>query len=96
MKEGLIIEGISFQGHCGVTKKERKTPQPLLADLEFGCSAEDAIQTDNINKTIDYAKVASRVLNIGATYECSLIETLADHISKTLMAEFPIKSLHIW
>ena len=96
MDEGLVIEGISFQGHCGVSLNERSTPQPLLADLEFICPAQDAIQTDMLSKTIDYAQVSSRVVDIGSTKECALLETLADRISRVLLAEFPIETLRIW
>lgn len=96
MDEGLVIEGISFEGHCGVPQEERSKPQPLLADLEFACSTEDAIQTDAIAKTIDYALVSQRVLDIGQSERCALIETLADRICRVLLAEFPIETLRIW
>lgn len=96
MDEGLIIEGISFQGRCGVPLEERSKPQPLLVDLEFACSAKDAIQSDTISKTIDYALVSSRVVDIGRSEKCALIETLADRISRVLLAEFPIETLRIW
>ena len=96
MDQGLIIEGISFQGHCGVTPEERSSPQPLLVDLEFSCSSEDAIQTDMLAKTIDYAQVSDRVVDIGRSEECALIETLADRISRVLLGEFPIDTLRIW
>lgn len=96
MDEGLVIEGISFLGRCGVTREERTTLQPLLVDLEFACSAADAIQTDTLSKTIDYAQVAERVVDVGRAQECALLETLADRISRTLLAEFPIQTLRIW
>ncbi len=96
MDEGLIVEGISFQGHCGVSQEERSLAQPILVDLEFSCSAEDAIQTDAISKTIDYAQVSSRVVDIGRSEYCALLETLGDRISRTLLAEFPIEMLRIW
>jgi len=96
MDEGLIIEGISFQGRCGVPLEERSKPQPLLVDLEFACSAKNAIQSDTISKTIDYALVSSRVVDIGRSEKCALIETLADRISQVLLTEFPIETLRIW
>ncbi len=96
MDEGLIIEGISFQGHCGISQEERSHAQPLLVDLEFSCSATDAIQTDALSKTIDYAQVSSRVVDIGCSEACALLETLGDRISRTLLAEFPIETLRIW
>jgi len=96
MDEGLIIEGISFQGRCGVSIEERSVPQHLLADLEFACSAADAIQTDALSKTIDYAQVSSRVVDIGRSEDCALLETLADRLCRGLLAEFPIHTLRIW
>jgi len=96
MDEGLIVEGISFQGCCGVSLEERSQPQPLLVDLKFACSAADAIHTDSIAKTIDYAQVSSRVVDVGRSEACALLETLGDRISRTLLAEFPIETLRIW
>ena len=96
MDEGLVIEGISFQGHCGVTVEERAIPQPLLVDLEFACSAMDAIRTDSLSKTIDYAQVAARVIDMGRTEKCALLETMADRMSRVLLAEFPMQTLRIW
>ena len=96
MDEGLSIEKISFHGCCGVSPEERSRSQLLLVDLECACSAEDAIQTDRLSKTIDYAQVSSRVVEIGRSETCALLETLADRISQVLLAEFPIDTLHIW
>lgn len=96
MHETIIIEGIRFQARCGVTLEERQLPQPLLADLEVACSAEDAIQSDHVEKTVDYAQVIQRVVDVGTANETQLIERLADQISQVLMLEFPIDRLTIW
>ena len=96
MSEAIIIEGIRFQAKCGVTLDERQRPQPLLADLEITCSVEDAIHTDSLTKTVDYARVVQRVTAVGTTNENALIERLADQIAQVLMLEFPIRRLTIW
>ena len=96
MHEAIIIEGIRFQARCGVTLEERQRPQPLLADLEVACSAEDAIHSDHLAKTVDYAQVIQRVVDVGTANETLLIERLADQISQVLMMEFPIQRLTIW
>ena len=96
VSEVIIIEGIRFQARCGVTLDERQHPQPLLADLEVTCSAEDAIHSDSLAKTVDYARVIQRMIDVGTTNENALIERLADQIAQMLMLEFPIHQLTIW
>ena len=96
MSEAIIIEGIRFQAKCGVTLDERQRPQPLSADLEITCSVEDAIHSDSLTKTVDYAQVVQRVIAVGTTNENALIERLADQIARALMLEFPIPRLTIW
>ncbi len=96
MSEAIIIEGIRFQARCGVTPDERQCPQPLLADLELTCSVEDAIHSDSLAKTVDYARVVQRVIDVGTTNANALIERLTDQIAQTLLLEFPIQRLTIW
>lgn len=96
MSEAIIIEGIRFQARCGVTPDERQCPQPLLADLELTCSVEDAIHSDSLTKTVDYARVVQRVIDVGTAHENALIERLTDQIAQTLLLEFPIQRLTIW
>jgi len=96
VSEAIIIEGIRFQARCGVTPDERQCPQPLLADLELACSVEDAIHSDSLTKTVDYARVVQRVIDVGTTHENALIERLTDQIAQTLLLEFPIQRLTIW
>ncbi len=96
MSEAIIIEGIRFQARCGVTPDERQCQQPLLADLELTCSVEDAIHSDSLAKTVDYAHVVQRVIDVGTANANALIERLTDQIAQTLLLEFPIQRLTIW
>jgi len=96
MNQDIVIERISFNGTVGVSQEERALPQPLLVDLEVTGSIHDAITTDELTKTIDYAVIVSRVVDVGSSQSCALLETLADRICQVLLAEFPIDCLHIW
>jgi dihydroneopterin aldolase len=92
----IIIERLEFQGHCGVTPEERKRPQPLAVDLELECQTEPAATSDDIHSAIDYAQIADRVLAVGATQHCALLETFAEHLLTMLFSEFPIEKAKIW
>ena len=96
MSDDIIIEGIRFKARCGVTPEERQRAQPLLADLEVGCVAEDAIHSDELIHAVDYARVVQRVIDVGTTQEHALIERLTDRIAQVLLREFPIHRLTIW
>lgn len=96
MNSTLILEGIHFSGHCGLTQEERNHPQPIRVDLEIDCANSPAGETDNILHTIDYAQVMTRVTHIGTEKQFCLLESLGEHISRMLFDEFPILSLQIW
>jgi dihydroneopterin aldolase len=73
----IIIERLEFQGRCGVTSEERRRPQPLAVDLELDCQTEPAAKWDDIHRTVNYAQVVDRVIEIGTTQDCALLETFA-------------------
>ncbi|NWF73834.1 MAG: dihydroneopterin aldolase [Nitrospirae bacterium] len=91
----IIIERLEFHGRCGVTPEERKQPQPLAVDLELECQTEPAAISDDIHRAIDYAQIADRVLAVGATQNCALLETFAEHLLTMLFSEFPIEKAKI-
>lgn len=96
MARKIIIERLEFQGCCGVTPEERRRPQPLAVDLELDCQTEPASTSDNIQHTVDYAQVADRVIQIGTTQGCALLETLSEQLLTMLFAEFPIERAKVW
>ena len=96
MNSTLILEGIEISGHCGLTQDERSHVQPIRIDLELDCANSQAGETDNIQHTIDYAQVINRLLEIGTRNQFYLVESLAEHIIRTLFDEFPILGLKIW
>ena len=92
----IIIERLEFQGRCGVTVEERRRPQPLAVDLELDCQTEPAAASDDVRQAVDYAQVADRIVEIGATQDCSLLETFAERLLSMLFAEYPIDRAKIW
>jgi len=96
MAERLIIERLEFQGHCGTTAAERKLAQPIGVDLELDYPLGAAAETDNIERAVDYAKVAERIIEVGRARECCLLETLAERLSAMVFAEFPVSRLSLW
>ncbi|HWF61039.1 MAG TPA: dihydroneopterin aldolase [Nitrospira sp.] len=96
MGEHVVIEQLEFRGRCGVTPEERARPQPLAVDLELDGRLEAAGLSDDLVHTIDYAKVAQRVVGIGTVQESQLLEALAERLLAALFDEFPIGRIKLW
>jgi dihydroneopterin aldolase len=96
MSEKIVIERLEFRGRCGVTQEERARPQPLAVDLELECPLKQAGDTDDLTHTIDYARVAHRVVEVGAEKDAQLLESIAERLLDMLFAEFPVARVRLW
>jgi 7,8-dihydroneopterin aldolase/epimerase/oxygenase len=93
--EWIEIRDLEVSGKIGVPANERENPQRLLVSLRFQIETSFAALNDQLERTIDYAAVASEVEKIVATTKAHLIEGLVSDIGDTLMASFPMKRLEI-
>ncbi len=96
MPERIIIERLEFYGHCGVTEEERRKAQLIAVDLELEASVESAAISDRLDETIDYARVAERLVTLSTSLDCRLLEALADKLVSMLFAEFSVDRVRIW
>jgi dihydroneopterin aldolase len=92
----LVIERLEFQGHCGIIPEERQVPQPIAVDLELYYETDTAATTDDIDRAVDYAQVSERVVEVGLSQDCCLVETLAERIVNMVFAEFPVSRVQVW
>ncbi len=96
MAERIVIERLEFYGRCGVTEDERRKPQLIVVDLELDATVDSAAQSDRLHDTIDYARVAERIVALSTTLTCHLLESLAEQLLGMLFAEFPADRIRIW
>lgn len=92
----VVIERLEFQGRCGVTLEERRRLQPLAIDVELDCEGTTGWPIDQIGKTIDYAHVSERVVELGETQDCALLETFTERVLAMLFTEFPVVKVSLW
>lgn len=92
----IRIERLEFRGRCGVTPEERARPQSLAVDLELDCQIDHAGASDDLCHTIDYAAVASRIVEIGTSRETHLLESIAEQLIAAIFAEFPVDRIKLW
>ena len=96
MLEHIVIERLEFRGCCGVTAEERAVPQPLAVDLELQHQLNPAELADDLTRTIDYAKIAQRVVEVGTLHDSCLLETMAERLLAMLFNEFPVERIKVW
>lgn len=93
--EQIIIHGMAMPTIIGVYDWERTKPQTLLLDMVLDCDLKAACSSDNVNDTIDYAKVQEVVLAIGQDSQFELLEALGERICATLLQTFPINTIDL-
>jgi len=96
MPNHIVIERLEFHGRCGVTTEERTLPQPLAIDLGLKQDPGALEFADDLARTIDYAKVVQRVVEIGARLDSCLLETMAERLLAMLFNEFPVERIKLW
>jgi len=85
----IIISGLEFHAHTGVTEPERQAGQRYSVDLEIVTDLRTAGVTDNPNDAIDYSAVCDAVADIGSSRHFALAETLAESIANAVLGKFP-------
>ena len=82
----IEISGLRILTRIGVPDEERASAQELSVDLIIHPVSKLQRLSDDIEKTIDYHKVALQVQELAETGSRCLIETLADDIAGTVLS----------
>jgi dihydroneopterin aldolase len=76
------------EANLGVYDWEKRLPQTVEINLEFGMLGPQAGKSDRIGDTIDYAVVAERIREDLLGHRFELLEALAEHIANLLLNDF--------
>jgi len=96
MSDKIVIERLEFQARCGVTPDEQRRPQPMAVDLELDCETASAASSGDLSDTVDYSRVADRIVELAAREACTLLETLGEKMLSMIFAEFPVSRARLW
>jgi dihydroneopterin aldolase len=87
-RDRIRICGIDVLGHHGVDEAEREVGQRLIIDLELFVDLQEAIDGDDIRKTVNYEAVCGVVEKVASEEEFLLLESLADKIARCVLDRF--------
>jgi dihydroneopterin aldolase len=82
------LRGLSVYTHHGVTEAEREVGQRLEIDVSFDVPDCDALLTDRLEDTVDYAEVTDIVVLAATERSYKTLERLAHVIAERLAERF--------
>ena len=87
----IFLRGLTTECIIGFIDWERRVKQTVVVDLEIPVNCQEAALTDEVADTVDYKKVAKRILAFIEASEYKLVETLAQRLALTLLEEFGLE-----
>jgi dihydroneopterin aldolase len=86
----IFLTGLTTDCIIGIWDWERRVKQKIVVDLEMSADIRKAAASDHIDDTLDYKKVAKRVLQFVGDSQFQLVETLAERIAGLVVTEFDV------
>ena len=91
----IFLRGLTAECIIGFIDWERRVKQTVVVDLELPVDCRRASVTDDVGDTVDYKRVAKRVLAYIEASEFKLVETLAHRLALLLLEEFALEWVRI-
>jgi dihydroneopterin aldolase len=91
----IFLHGLTTECIIGFIDWERRVKQSVVLDIELPVDCRRAALTDDVADTLDYKKVAKRVLSFVEGSEFQLVETLAHRLALVVLGEFGLPWVRI-
>jgi dihydroneopterin aldolase len=95
MTDTMALHGLRARGHHGVLPEERRDGQVFVVDAVLHFDMSDAIASDDLHKTVDYADLAHRLAAIITGEPVDLIETLAERLAQACLDDQHVQRVEI-
>ena len=93
--DSIFLRGLQVECVIGFIDWERRVKQTVVIDLEVPVDCRRAARRDEVQDTLDYKKVAKRVIAFVESSEFKLVETLAHRLALVLLEEFSLEWLRL-
>jgi dihydroneopterin aldolase len=91
----IFLHGLTAECIIGFIDWERRVRQTVVLDIELPVDCRHAALTDEVADTLDYKKVAKRVLSFIEASEFKLVETLAHRVALLILEEFGVEWVRV-
>ncbi len=79
--EKITLKNMVFWGFVGAAEREREVKTRIEVDVEIHADLNKACKSDDLNDTIDYAKLHDLIREVIDRRHHNLIESLAEEIA---------------
>src|SRR5450432_1845711 len=86
----IFVHALKTEAIIGIFDWERQVKQTVIVDIEISADINRAALSDSIDDTLNYQRIAKRVLAFVEESKFHLVETLAEHIAMLLLEEFGV------
>ena len=93
--DSIFLRGLQVECVIGFIDWVRRVKQTVVIDLEVPVDCRRAARRDEVQDTLDYKKVAKRVIAFVESSEFKLVETLAHRLALVLLEEFSLEWLRL-
>lgn len=87
----IYLHNLQIETVIGIFEWERRVKQTVSFDLDMAADVRQAAASDSIQDTLDYKKVAKRLIEFVGHSEFHLVETLAERVAQLVLMEFNVR-----
>lgn len=91
----IFLRELRVETVVGIWDWERKLRQRVSIDLEMSADIAGAAETDRIEDTLNYKRVAKRVSAFVEASRFRLVETMAERIAGLVREEFDVRWVRV-
>jgi dihydroneopterin aldolase len=91
----IFLRGLAVECIIGFIEWERRIKQTVVIDLELPVDCRRASITDEVEDTLDYKRVAKRIIAFVESSQFKLVETLAQRTALVILEEFGVEWVRI-
>jgi D-erythro-7,8-dihydroneopterin triphosphate epimerase len=81
----IKIENLKLRTIVGIYEWEKKTKQDIVINIEIEFDGTKAIESDDIEDTVDYKSITKKIITMVEESEFNLIERIAGEAIKIIM-----------
>ncbi len=91
----IYIRELQLETIVGIHDWEQEVRQALSLDLEMSADVRRAARFDDIEHTLDYKRVAKRIIQVVEGERFQLVESVAERVAQLVLEEFSVRRLRL-
>ena len=94
-EDRITLRGLRVRGHHGVLAEERAQGQDFVLDVSLVLDTRSAAATDDLDRTVDYSRLARVLADVVAGEPVALLETLAQRLADACLSDARVAAVDV-